>query len=146
VTVIAWDGTTLAADRRACGNGQLFSMRKVFRVGDLLVGVCGYGDKVPEFVAWVEGGRSAEAYPKNDDSHSFTALVIEKSGRFLQYERTPYPMVVEELQHTIGSGRDHALTAMYLGKTAAEACELAARFDEGCGNGVDSVTFGASPA
>jgi hypothetical protein len=142
MTVIAWDGTSLAADRRACGNGQVFSTTKIHRVGDVFVGVAGYGDKIQEFVAWIMGGRQASTYPDNEDAHSFVALVIETGGRILQYERTAYPIIVEEVRHAIGSGRDFALMAMHLGKTAAEACELAAQFDEGCGNGVDVLTFG----
>ncbi len=37
----------------------------------------------------------------------------------------------------IGSGSGIALGAMAAGKTAAEAVEIAARFDSGTGNGVD---------
>lgn len=143
MTVIAWDGGTLAGDKRACCAGQMMTVTKVFRVpvvsGSALVGVAGHGDKIGEFVDWVRRGMDVATYPKNEDA--FTALVIMPDGEIRQYERTPYPIVVEELSHTIGSGRDFALAAMALGKSAKEAVEFTARFDENCGNGVDALPF-----
>ena len=47
---------------------------------------------------------------------------------------------VEDQFAAWGSGRDFALTAMHLGKSAREAVEIACLFENGCGNGVDVLT------
>jgi ATP-dependent protease HslVU (ClpYQ) peptidase subunit len=41
--------------------------------------------------------------------------------------------------HALGSGRDFALAAMYLGKNAREAVEIAMEFDLETGKGVDCL-------
>ena len=58
-----------------------------------------------------------------------------------KWERSPYPLKFHDEQFAIGSGRDFALAAMYLGKTAAQAVEVACVFDSGCGNGVDAMAL-----
>jgi ATP-dependent protease HslVU (ClpYQ) peptidase subunit len=57
----------------------------------------------------------------------------------LQYESTPHPLVIQDKHWAIGSGRDFAIMAMHLGKTAAESVELASLFCNDCGNGVDTL-------
>lgn len=39
-----------------------------------------------------------------------------------------------------GSGRDYAMGAMARGANAKEAAEIAMRFDNGCGMGIDVVS------
>ena len=68
-----------------------------------------------------------------------SALVVELDGTLSQYETTAYPLRIENRQWAIGSGRDFAVMAMHLGKTAAEAVLLTAQFCHDCGNGVDTV-------
>jgi hypothetical protein len=51
----------------------------------------------------------------------------------------PYPMRNRSERWAWGSGRDFALAAMHLGKTAAEAVEVACLFQSDCGLGVDHV-------
>jgi hypothetical protein len=53
-----------------------------------------------------------------------------------------YPRTVtEDAHHAIGSGRDFAAAAMYLGKTAREAVEVAMALTGFCGHGVDTLEF-----
>ena len=61
-------------------------------------------------------------------------LVVRKDGPLHQYETTPWPLVLHNKQWAIGSGRDFAMAAMYLGKTARAAVELATVLCCACGN------------
>jgi hypothetical protein len=156
MTVIAWDGDTLAADRRAvCGHG-VYSVTKIARVAGCLVGVAGRGDRIREFHDWVRDGARKEDYPKrdrDDQSTYYTAIVIRRgeprAGPFGEerdivverYEDSPLPIIVEEQQHAIGAGGLIARAAMLCGKNAVEACSIACSLEENCGNGIQTLTF-----
>jgi hypothetical protein len=143
MTVIAWDGKTLAADKRAT-NGTLYrTVTKIFRVGDCLVGYAGDPAFGNEMCAWLRAGEKIADFPtgQRDKDDWAGTLVIRSNGVIQKYERTPYPITFEDKHHAIGCGRDFALAAMYLGKTAREAVEVTCALDSGCGNGVDTLTL-----
>lgn len=147
MTTIAWDGTTLAADKRGVKYGYPLTLTKIWRVRGALIGICGSAMEAKTLKRWFEDGAKPEDYPafQTDKDRYSTLLVIEKlpiNGiRILEYGSTPDPMEVEEFQHAIGSGRDFALAAMAMGKSARYAVELATRFDTDTGNGVDELRF-----
>jgi 20S proteasome alpha/beta subunit len=138
MTVIAWDGKTLAADKRLDNGSLICTTKKIRRIGNLLCGACGDGASMEEMFAWIERGRKPEEYPtKMRDKEDGSAIILIEDGVIKKYGLSPYPTIYEDRQHAIGSGRDFAIMAMYLGKTAKEAVELASVFDQNCGNGVD---------
>lgn len=143
MTCICWDGRTLAADKRACSGTTINIVTKIHRCGDVLVGTSGGLDFGQQMVKWVRDGRDPEKFPasqRNKDDWAPT-LVIEADGSILSYEQTPIPIRWERKFAAIGSGREYALAALHLGKTAAEAVAVACEFDPGCGNGVDTLTL-----
>lgn len=141
MTVIAWDGKTLAADKRCTYGSLIRTETKIFRVGGVLCGGSGETSFVNGMIEWVRGGRDLQKFPEHqkskDDWCSF--LVIEADGTPSVYERTPYPIRYEDKFLAIGSGRDFAMAAMHLGKTAKEAVEIASVLDNTCGNGIDAL-------
>lgn len=141
MTVIAWDGKTLAADKRACIGSMIRTTTKIFRVGDCLVGYSGEACFGEQMVAWFKAGAKVDDFPaaQRDKDDWCGLLVIHPDGKIAKYERTPYPLCFEDGQFAFGSGRDYALAAMYCGKTAAEAVEVTCALDNGCGNGVDTL-------
>jgi 20S proteasome alpha/beta subunit len=141
VTVIVWDGKTLAADKRASYGGMICTVTKIFRVGDRLVGGAGDAAFVLAMVAWVRFGRRGEDFPAAQGSKDDwqPLLVIEPDGKILIYERTAYPIYYEQDCMVVGSGREYARAALHLGKTAAEAVQVAIDLDHNCGNGIDTL-------
>lgn len=140
MTVIAWDGRTLAADKRACHAGSMIrTVTKIWRVDDVLMGGAGDFDFILQMIEWVRGGRDVAAFPaqQRDKEDWQTVLVIERDGTPSIYQRTPYPVRYEDGATAIGSGRDFAMAAMHLGKSAKEAVQVAIDLDSGCGNGID---------
>lgn len=146
ITVIAWDGKTLAADKRATCAGLIRTATKIRRIGPLLVAGSGDFDMVVAAFVWVEGGRKPEEFTAamRDKDTSADILVIEE-GRVLKYERTPYPMVFEDEHFAMGSGRDYAMAAMYMGGDARTAVLVASALESSCGNGVDTLKIEGGP-
>lgn len=143
MTVIAWDGKTLAADKRATNNGHASTTTKIQRVGDMLIGMAGDACYARAMLEWARTGFDPATFPEHQKSKDdfVRFVVIEKSGRILEYELTPYPVVVEDRTIAVGSGRDYALAAMHLGKNAQEAVKVACALDIYCGNGIDVLEF-----
>lgn len=142
MTIIAWDGKTLAADKRMSSGGMPRTTTKIFRVRTSLCGAAGNADQCAEMIAWFKSGAEESKFPSSqrDKDDWATLVVIDKDGiRF--YERTPYPCVVEDKFYATGSGRDFATAAMHCGKSAREAVEIASLFDIGCGNGIDELNL-----
>ena len=144
MSVIAWDGKQLAADKRACIGSLICTTTKIFLVRDCLVGYAGEADAGEEMLAWFRDGADPAKFPasQRDKDIWATFLVIHPDKTILKYEHTPYPLRFHDLIFAIGSGRDFALAAMALGRTAQEAVEVACNFDNGCGNGLDYLTHG----
>ena len=143
MSIIAWDGQRLAADKRASIGSLIRTTTKVFRLPVTLAGYEGDADAGEEILAWFKAGHDPKTFPASQRSKDTWAglLIIWPDGVLWKYEHTPYPIPFPPQQFAIGSGRDFALAAMHLGKTAAEAVEIACHFDSGCGNGVDVLQF-----
>lgn len=139
MTCIAWDGKTLAADKRVTFQGLARTVTKIFRVGDAVVGISGNGCEGMDMIQWFLRGSLREEFPasQSDEKTWVSALHVARDGQVDLYERFPTPMRIEDPIFAIGSGRDFALAAMHLGKSAREAVEIACLFQSDCGNGVD---------
>ena len=141
MTVIAWDGKTLAADKRATlagyGGG---TVTKIHRINGALCAFSGSLDTGLEMLEWFRSGADPAKYPKRQaDDNDATFIVITPDRAVMVYERSPHPLKFEEGVKATGSGRDYALAAMYLGYPARTAVEVACALDVNCGNGVDTL-------
>ena len=146
MTCIAWDGVTLAADKRGTFAGLARTVTKIFRVGERLVAVAGNCAEGMDMLDWIRGGRVAADFPpaQRDEKTWATVVLISHDGVEL-YERTPSPIKIEDRYFATGAGRDYALAAMHLGKSAREGVEVACHFDVSCGNGIDTLTLEERP-
>lgn len=143
MTVIAWDGKTLAADKRSVNNGRPTTVTKIFRSDDMLLAVTGDLVRGLELVRWHQAGGNPATLPEFQKTLAdyVPLLQVSRDGVYL-YENGPIPFKVEEPFFAMGSGRDCALAALYLGKTAKEAVEVACVLLNGCGNGIDTLELG----
>lgn len=151
MSVIAWDGECLAADKRATVGSLYVATTKIWRREDgSLCGYAGDADAGEELKAWWWAGAVPADFPpsRRDDSKMWASLlVVTPEGRLEHYQRTPHPVRYDEGQKfAIGSGRDFALAAMHLGKSAAEAVRVTCEFDQCCGNGVDELRLNTDDA
>ncbi len=138
MTTLAYDGRMLAADRQLTLGGTPMPLTKIFRLGTELVGLCGSVQESLLFLEWYQNGKDPNTRPKLSDDFSALAII---PGKILRYEHLLKPWLIDLPFWAAGSGADYALGAMAAGKSAAEAVEIACRFDTGSGLGVDVLEF-----
>lgn len=144
MTIIVWDGKTLAADKQMTNGGLKHKATKIFKIDGHLVGVTGDFDYAQAMLEWFRNGAKPESFPdhQKEDSKFVGMLVITPNKQILKYERSPYPIDFTECGVTcIGSGRDYAYGALYMGATAYRAVEAACQYDTHCGMGIDVLTL-----
>lgn len=146
MTVIAWDGETLAADKLSTQYSQKQKVKKIFRLKDgSIAGVSGTAVYGMAIINWLNSDeRKHEDYPKNisNNEESFSCvLVITKDKKVFKYEMLPYPIEIETKLCAIGSGQDYAMAAMVCGKTAVEAVLITNDLSSDCGLGVDAISL-----
>lgn len=142
MSVIAWDGRVLAADKRACIGSLIRTTTKVFKLSGALAAYAGDADSGEALLAWFKNGAVPADFPSSQHGDMWAGLmVVYPNGDIHKYERTPYPIKFPPQIFAIGSGRDFALAAMHLGEDAVRAVGVACVFDSGCGNGVDHISF-----
>lgn len=139
MTTIAWDGTTLAGDTLCVSYNLKREVQKIWRLADgRLYGGSGEYQGVLAVKQWLEDGEPDDKEPLLDD---FSAMVIDQKGHAFRLESQLVYMPIVEPYFAVGSGRDFALAAMFLGKNAREAVELAALFDIYTGFKVETLTL-----
>lgn len=145
MTVAAWDGRTLAADKLAQNNGSRMTVTKLFRVDDdriaAVSGAFTYGLRVLD---WLKSDGQHATFPTEKDQNA-SVLLVHRSGRIAIYENSSYPVVVEDPWVATGCGRDYARAALHMGFDAVRAVEVASALDVYCGNGIDTLRFEDTP-
>ena len=140
MTVVAFDGNSMAADRQ----GEFFCTKtdrtKIRRIGSIMVGCAGEARASEAVCKWLESGADVEMFPKIAESDKANVLVAGPNGLFL-YENSPHPMQLENKFFAIGSGGDAAMAAMHLGCDAERAVEVACAVATSCGGGVDVLVM-----
>jgi hypothetical protein len=145
MTVIVWDGTTLAADREAGDNWiKCNSVTKIARIAGHLVGCAGPASAAREMQAWFAGGADPATFHESlRKLDSLTMLAIAPDGTITVYQNTPYPVIYVPGQignrYAIGSGKEAAMAVMLAGHDARRAVEITSLVCAGCGNGVDTL-------
>jgi len=143
MTTIAFDGYTLAADRRMGGDRIV---HKISKVPEGWAAGCGDASLVIEVIEWLKMGSPRDALPDlpeecyDEGTGRTEIIVINPKGKC--YRLTwPYlrPIPMLNAYIAIGSGGEYAMGAMAYGATDKEAVQIASKFDKGTGFGIDTV-------
>jgi len=144
MSVLVWDGTTLAADKQMTNGGLIQICSKIFRIGKDLIGFTGDYDYGMGMKHWLENGADPDSFPDNqkDKDGWVGALVIKHDGRVLKYDRCPHPYDLSQNRFVcLGSGRDFAYGAMEMGADAVRAVEVACKYEASCGCGIETLAL-----
>ena len=145
MTCIAWDGHTLAADKRCCLGTMVNTVTKIWPLdtptGRVLFGGAGDFDACAAMSNWVESGYDPAKFPPEQKTDNWAAVIVVDQDGARQYERTAYPIRYDDPYVTLGSGREFARAALFLGRNAYDAVAVACALDSGCGNGIDTLTL-----
>ena len=146
MTVIVWDGITLATDRQLTNNGYKREERKIHCSADgrEILMFCGAVDFGNELMLWYNEGRHKESWPEfqlNEDRWC-TLVIGRQDGSVVCVYQQPVMIPVRSAR-TWGeqTARDVALGAMLMGACATKAIEVANSCCIACGFGYDAVRF-----
>lgn len=141
MTVIAWDGRSIAADKQMMSGDLRVTTTKLKKLpSGAVVAWAGTIDCGLLLAHWFESGGHIAEWPKFQlDKDRWTILVVAEADKVFFYEQEPTSIAVEDKFMAWGSGRQFALAAMEHGATAKEAVEVAIKFCTSCGVGVDVI-------
>lgn len=135
MTTIAYDGKTLATDSLTTAGDTAFgSSKKIHKLKDGWVALCGDVSWELDVIAWLNGGPT----PVLGENDNVGGLVIRKKGEVFEFGRNL------RLFHACvpwagGSGESFALAALSLGYNAEQAVELACKLDIRSGGAIQKV-------
>ena len=145
MTVIAWDGKTLAADTLMSDGSDQFQTIKIFRLKDgRLFGGAGHAGYAARVLEWLGNGSKKKDRPDlaTFAKASFEGLLIDGCCCFL-LDGYLAPIPVSGNRAAIGSGASHALTLMATGLSAAQAVQtiIDKQLADGVGGEVQTLTL-----
>jgi hypothetical protein len=145
MTTICYRDGIMAGDSRAYGFDKVpvGSKMKPTRLPDgSLLGVSSSVVGCSQIVKeWVLAGMDSKAAPhRKKEDIDFQAMLVRPDGTCILIDGNWLPSdPISEAYYAIGSGREFALAALFLGKTAAEAVEVACHLDVWTGGRVETV-------
>lgn len=149
MSIVLWaGGDALFADRQVTTHGMRQETQKIFPMpkGEV-VGITGDFDSGLAMVDWFARGANPKDWPACQSAERWAPLVVLHrnpiTGRPECYrlEREPFRMLVLEPFSAWGSGRDYAIGALHMGATGRQAVEVASKYDNGCGMGIDEYAL-----
>jgi len=140
MSIIAWDGHVLAADRQSSVGDTRLPIRKLWKLenGDALA-TTGSHDYSLVLKQWYIDGCDPNKWPKRIDEKDFVVMIIATKKKVFFYEKYPYPIDIEGRFCAWGIGREAALGALAMGASSVLAVKIASKYVSGCGFGVDLV-------
>lgn len=145
MTIIVWDGKTLAADKQTNDGNQKIKCTKIFKYNNHLIGGAGNAALLECIFDWFKDGADKDNFPENitvdsdDDCH---LLVITPEGKIMTYENSAIPQdYTENKVFALGCGSPYAYAAMSMGADAYRAVEVTCEHDSTCGMGIDTLTL-----
>jgi len=97
MTVIAWDGVTLAADKQNTIVGYAHVATKIHRVPSGIVGFMGNGAHAVQVLAWMKAGMTVADFPRADSEDSIgQAILITKMAKAFGYNNSPHGLEYED--------------------------------------------------
>lgn len=142
MTVIAFDGRSVAIDRQGTSGGWSFPVTKYRRHQQKVLTFAGSASIGHALIDWFISGCNPEKFPNKglDPDDAAHLWVFERGKPPIKFEEHPYPIVFEiGTKCADGSGRDFALAAMHMGASAEEAVAVASALSISCGHGVDVI-------
>lgn len=146
MTTIAFKDGWLAADGRACSGTLIISEKaiKLFKLKDRSwVGGCGDVPLIRAYREWLDRGAKgnppALVDPTDKDSWGRLLRVFpSRKTEVLVYDHIGCQAIFDNM-YAMGSGREFALAAMDLGKSAEQAVRYAMTRDTGTGGEVIAI-------
>jgi ATP-dependent protease HslVU (ClpYQ) peptidase subunit len=139
MTVIAYDGTSIATDRQSTSGGLKTLITKSMRLKDgTVLAVAGPTATGLLLMDLYKKKQLIRKWPETQDKNDFAILVVARKGKVVFYEYQSTAIPVQTPIFAWGAGREIAIGAMAFGATAEQAVQIASKWDNTCGLGVDN--------
>ncbi len=143
MSVVVWDGKTLAADKSVICADMIYQSRKIIARDNVdgieVVAWTGDSDFGRELAEWYFDGAKKETWPEYQmDKDKWSRLIVASHQGCFFYEMRPVKIEVLSPFLAWGSGRDFAMGALAMGADARKAVEVANQFAIHCGFGVEA--------
>lgn len=145
MSIVAWDGAYLVADKQATCSGMKVTVSKARRLATgEVVAWTGDQEQGLALAKWYEEGADPAKWPEfqKKDGDNWTRLIVADSTGVSFFEKQPERQRVEDKFMAWGSGRDYAMGAMQVLRDAVKAVEVASMFDVHCGRGMEVFCLG----
>jgi len=142
VTIVVWDGATLAVDRGVTDGYTMWEQDKAWRLGNAVLTGVGNMTLVLAMRNWYVAGRDASKFPTEQTlPDRWCEFIVATPDGLFRYERSPIPIEHGKNKCAFGYGKDFAYGALAMGATAEQAVSIANKFSPHCGMGVDVFNF-----
>lgn len=147
MTTVAFDGETMAADTLATDAWGMkeITLEKIWQNKWLLIGCAGEFGQIARWLVHLDietdiDDLIRDGYPPySKESNDPALMVVDRLTRRI-YRHAGGSFKATHYQYfAIGSGRDFAMAAMHLGKSAREAVAVAAHFDNNTGGEIIEI-------
>ena len=140
MTIIVWDGSTLATDRAATDGVAKWRTEKAWYWGEgedrLILSGAGPLHSILAMREWFKDGQEPSMFPVIQTTHPCHFVVVSPYTGLYRFEITPSPIDHGRGQCAFGEGREFAYGALAMGATAQQAVEIANSHSPHCGLGV----------
>lgn len=141
MTTIAWDGETLASERRVTyGTISDASRTKISKTDKGLCGAAGNSSIAASFQRWFEAGEDGDPPELIKDGEQAVCFIIRPDGSRTVYDAYGH-YSVDPGPFAFGSGYEIALGAMRNGASAAQAVATACIYDGSSDGDIDELRF-----
>lgn len=143
MTTIAWDGKTLAADRRIDFDGvsDVETTKILKRRDGALCGTSGAVSLGAAFKRWFLKGEKGERPVLSANGERANGLIIRPNGQLVVHDINGWYEAQAKF-YANGSGWELAMGAMHAGATAEQAVAIAAKLDGRTGGDIDTLELG----
>lgn len=132
MSVVVWDGVTLACDSDMNDGQVKLPFKKIWEQNwgkfRKLYGVCGPIHECMKLRAWVEQGLAPAEFPEL----SLETHLVEVTSSLAVFRYTNNGILNVTGKLAVGSGRDFAYGAMFMGANAEEAVRAAIKYSASC--------------
>ena len=138
MSVIAWDGKSLAVDKQGtCGDMRLTVKKARMLKNDVVLAWAGDQEQGLVLARWYMDGADISEWPEFQKEEQWTQLIIADGNTICYYETEPEIQRVNDSFMAWGSGRELAMGALAMGANAEQAVNIAIKFNVHCGIGCD---------
>lgn len=138
MSIIAWDGKTLAVDMQGSCGDLVITLRKTRKLQNgIILAWTGDQEQGLALARWYMDGAYADKWPEFQKEEHWTQLVVVNGISVFFYEKEPELQKVHDPFMAWGSGRDIAIGVLAMGGSAEKAVEITSKFNIHCGLGCE---------